>query len=576
MYPTFYDDFYGAVPKARLDGDAWKVFALALLVQWLAWEPGLNIYDEGIILSGADAVYQGKLPYRDFWTMDAPGQFYLTALLFHLFEPQEYLVRCIGLVSKAAIAALAWVMMRRFLGKLPAALGAAALLLTLTIIHYEAFPVYPATACAMLALLLMERGICLVRRRPFVLAGLCTALVACFRHDLGFYTAVALAAGATALWRMQHPQDSWRDIAKNLGAYAAGIFAIGVPVAAFFLIKVPFADLFENLIKIPATVYTHTRRLEWPGFGTFGQFLAEIQQGGSIFHSSIGGAFAFSVYIPFIIAISALAAAVIGLRRNKRDKLNAAPAAPFLLLASILCVLLAIKGLVRVNPVHMVQSLALAVPIALIYARHLQPLPLASKALALAPTAVAGVLLALMGISGAMDVYYGTRDLFSEHNFFARCAHPVSPRLRCVKAISPETQRYALLAHFLQQNTAPHETVYVGAGRHDRIEKNGVLLYFMAGRLPATKWAELHPGVQTSADIQQRMMGDMRRTQPRFLVLDSAWDEEAASDGTQSDGAPLLDNWLAACHTEAARIETARILTPRADGNRSARCATSM
>ena len=176
---------------------------------------------------------------------------------------------------------------------------------------------------------------------------------------------------------------------------------------------------------------------------------------------------------------------------------------------------------------------------------------------------LAGALLALMGTAGAIDVYYGTRDLFSENNFFARCAHPVSPRLRCVKAISPETQRYALLAHFLQHNTAPHETVYVGAGRHDRIEQNGVLLYFMAGRLPATKWAELHPGVQTSAKIQQRMMDDMRRTQPRFLVLDSAWDEDAADN---PEGAHLLDAWLAECHTEAAHVETARILTPRAGG----------
>lgn len=563
MYPTFYDDFYGAVPKVRIDGDAWMVFALALLLQWLAWEPGINIYDEGIILSGADAVYSGLLPYRDFWAMVAPGQFYLTALLFHLFEPQEYLVRCIGLVSKAAIATLAWVMMRRFLGKLPAALGAAALLLTLTIIHYEAFPVYPATVCAMLALLLVERGICLVRRRPLFLAGLCTALAACFRHDLGFYTAVALAAGATALWRMQHPQDSWRDIGKNLGAYAAGILLLGVPVAAFFLAKVPLRDLFENLIAIPVTIAMHAHRQNGSGFSATSQFLAELQQGEDFFHSAIGYAFTFSVAIPFIIAISALAAAIIGLRRNKRDKLGAAPAAPFLLLASVLCLLLAIKGLVRVNPVHMVQSLALAVPIALIFMRHLQPLPLATKALACAPAAVACALMVLMGTAGALDVYYGTRELFSENNFFTRCKNPVSPRLRCVKAISPETERYALLAHFLLQNTAPHETIYVGAGRHDRIEQNGVLLYFMAARLPATKWAALHPGVQTSADIQQRMIEDMRRTPPRFLVLDSAWDENAAD---APEGAHLLVAWLAECHTEATRIESVRILAPRADG----------
>lgn len=574
MYAPPPEDFFNTTPDARLDQQAWLLFAAALLVQWLAWEPGLNLYDEGIILSGADAVYQGRLPYRDFWTMYAPGQFYLTALLFHIFEPQEYLVRCIGIISKAAISMLAWVMMRRFVKPLPAVLGTAALLLTLTIIHYEAFPVYPATACTMLALVLMERGICRYSRRAKFAAGLCTALAACFRHDLGFYTAVALATGAAALWRMQYEVSSWRDIGKELAFYAAGILLLGIPVAAYFLCKVPLHDLYENLIAIPATVYTHSRRLEWPGFSTIGQFIDEIQQGGSIFHSAIGYAFAFSVYIPFIIAASALYAAVRGLRRSVRDKLSTLPTAPFLLLASTLCLLLAIKGLVRVNPVHMVQSLALAVPIAVIFARHLQPLALWQKVLALAPTALAGALLALMGTAGAIDVYYGTRDLFAENNFFTRCAHPISPRLHCVKAISPETQRYALLAHFLQQNTAPHETVYVGTGRHDRIEQNGVLLYFMAARLPATKWAELHPGVQTSADIQQRMIDDMRRTQPRFLVLDSAWDEDASSSNAQTEGAHLLDNWLAECHAEAAHVETIRILAPSTGGG--GRCATSM
>ena len=563
MYAPPPHDFFNATPGSRIDQQAWLLFAAALLVQWLAWEPGINIYDEGIILSGADAVYQGKLPYRDFWTMYAPGQFYLTALLFHIFEPQEYLVRCIGLVSKAAIAMLAFAMMRRFMKAPPAALGAAVLLLILTIIHYEAFPVYPAAACSMLALMYMERGICFHAGRALFAAGLCTALAACFRHDLGFYTAVALAAGAAALWRMQIPVRAWRDIAKKLLPYIAGILVLGVPVVAVFLAQVPLHDLLENLIYIPASVYTHARRLSWPGFTELRQFAAEVRQNGSFFHSAIGYAFAFSVYIPFVIAASALYAAVHGLRHNAREKLTTSPAAPFLLLASALCLLLAIKGLVRVNPVHMVQSFALAMPIAFILVRHLQPQPLARKTLALAPTALASVLLALMALAGAIDVYYGVRELFSENNFFTRCAHPVSPRLRCVKAIAPETERYALLAHFLQQNTAPHETVYVGAGRHDRIEQNGVLLYFMAARLPATKWAELHPGVQTSADIQQRMIDEMRRSAPRFLVMDSAWDEEAAD---APEGAHLLDAWIAACFEEKARHETVRILAPCADG----------
>jgi uncharacterized membrane protein len=41
-------------------------------------------YDEGIILCGADRVLHGELPYRDFWTMYSPGQYYILSILFRL------------------------------------------------------------------------------------------------------------------------------------------------------------------------------------------------------------------------------------------------------------------------------------------------------------------------------------------------------------------------------------------------------------------------------------------------------------------------------------------------------------
>ena len=40
---------------------------------------GLNIYDEAIGVYGAELVSNGKLPYKDFWTLYAPGHFYLLA-----------------------------------------------------------------------------------------------------------------------------------------------------------------------------------------------------------------------------------------------------------------------------------------------------------------------------------------------------------------------------------------------------------------------------------------------------------------------------------------------------------------
>src|SRR3972149_5304732 len=45
----------------------------------------VDVYDEGIAVYGAQRLLEGDLPYRDFWTIYAPGQFYALAGLFKVF-----------------------------------------------------------------------------------------------------------------------------------------------------------------------------------------------------------------------------------------------------------------------------------------------------------------------------------------------------------------------------------------------------------------------------------------------------------------------------------------------------------
>ena len=62
------------------------LIAVLCLVYLLAGSDyGLNIYDEAIGLFGAERVSEGDMPYRDFWTIYAPGHFYLLSALMNLF-----------------------------------------------------------------------------------------------------------------------------------------------------------------------------------------------------------------------------------------------------------------------------------------------------------------------------------------------------------------------------------------------------------------------------------------------------------------------------------------------------------
>jgi hypothetical protein len=77
-------------PRSRL---AWYgIPFLLLLVSILFQVASLsrvlgNVYDEGLIDFGAIRVFHGQIPYRDFWTMYGPGQFYALAALFKIASP---------------------------------------------------------------------------------------------------------------------------------------------------------------------------------------------------------------------------------------------------------------------------------------------------------------------------------------------------------------------------------------------------------------------------------------------------------------------------------------------------------
>jgi hypothetical protein len=67
---------------------------------------GLNVYDEGVRLYGAQRVLAGDLPYPDFFAYYGPGQFYWPALLLKFFGQRILVVR-LGAMLFVALAAMA-------------------------------------------------------------------------------------------------------------------------------------------------------------------------------------------------------------------------------------------------------------------------------------------------------------------------------------------------------------------------------------------------------------------------------------------------------------------------------------
>ena len=83
--------------------------------------------DEGIILSDADRILRGQVPYRDFFSLYTPGSYFLLALAFKLFGQSLVVARSILLVYCGVFSSLSYLLARRISSR-TASLFATALL----------------------------------------------------------------------------------------------------------------------------------------------------------------------------------------------------------------------------------------------------------------------------------------------------------------------------------------------------------------------------------------------------------------------------------------------------------------
>src|SRR5574342_677733 len=111
-----------AITQQRSDG--WRTPSRPLLASSLVFllvaiyllpvaPLGLNVYDEGVRLYGAQRVLAGDLPYHDFFAYYGPGQFYWPAVLFKLFGERILVARLGAVLFIALAAAAAFALCRR-------------------------------------------------------------------------------------------------------------------------------------------------------------------------------------------------------------------------------------------------------------------------------------------------------------------------------------------------------------------------------------------------------------------------------------------------------------------------------
>lgn len=473
--------------------------ALAALCLFLFAAPYL--FPGEIALVGAERVLAGQIPYRDFWTMYAPGQFYLLAGLFALFGTNALVSVYAGTLLCAGAVGLSSRFMALATGRAGYALATAALFtggFLATGYYYDISSYAPTIFCILVALNLLVQYFQGRGDRALIGAGLAIGVAALFKHDVGAYNAMAMLCGVLVYRLLPGDAGARRRWLRDplVFALAAAVPVLPVVVA---LAVIAGYDAFWDTIWFPATIFGDVRGETYPSLLPTGLYDAWAVQ----MLRNWGHYARFA--LPFLVWVASLPAIAIVARGGDRK-------------TAALGVTLAVAWLfhffaahVQVNT-HIITQTLYSACLGLLLLNALTagaPRRWVAPARGLA-LLIAGVWLTALAEPPVSDV-------------LDRQGTPIVtlslPTVSGLKLPRGRAEPLVALADYVRRRVPPGQPIYVGVRRHDIIIISRPQIYFTVDRPPATRYHELHSGVVDTAPVQAEMIRDLKAKDVKLIVL---------------------------------------------------------
>lgn len=227
------------------------LIVLSWLPQFLSINPGVSYGDEGIVAQAAKRVVAGQLPFRDFSTMFPPGTAWWYGMFMFVFGVDFFALRLGVLVTAFLVILLAFWGYNRLVPRRP--FGAFVLLSFLAFFggpywfiasHHWLSLVFCLLS---LVLLIPARGGEHPCRVSLLFSGIAAAGVVMILQHKGGLWLVAVTVVLT--------MNPWQQARQLLLWFWGGVLVLAVPVLAYFLVKVGWTPLVEQLIMEPLFGY---------------------------------------------------------------------------------------------------------------------------------------------------------------------------------------------------------------------------------------------------------------------------------------------------------------------------------
>ncbi len=449
---------------------------------------GVLVMDEGVFATGAARVLRGQVPHRDFWSQYPPGQYYLVAGVMKLFGISLGVMRILGALEASAIAMLVFLLAKRVCDWRIALIPWLLSVIWMPTTHLFISSI-PGTLCVFAAVYSAILYIEKPSAYKILLSGIFCGLAGVFRQDTFVY-ALVVPVFTLMMWHRFRPQVSEGDrastsktsLAKGLGLFAAGIVAAGGIPAILLLSAAPFSLVWKELVSFSFELYNKVRGGAYPRLHYKVKWLTH--------------------YLPFIFL--GVAVLLYALRKSWKEHVS-------LVLFVPMCVLTAVfmlQQLVAPGWHHLTGAMLASLILAGFSVESLRP-----RSHTAGRIAVFVFFLLFLLYVGWGWVSYRLKHL---RGTWALCE---LERVGLVKVPVPAYEHTVRTARYVQSHTSQDTPLFVGSPRYDMLYINDTMLYFLAGRPPATRYGELHSGVVTTAAIQREIIGALERTRPPYVVI---------------------------------------------------------
>ena len=459
--------------------------ALLLALPLLAWldAPVHRPQDEGLLLVYPELIIRGLLPHRDFLASYPPGNFFVLAAAYQLFEPSVGVERLVGFGYRVALILGLVLLGARCTGG-SALIGGACGVIAALLLHplrLEAFSWVGGLA------LLVWAVLALVNERRFS-AGLLIGAALSFRLDLVF------AAGLVVTGARFHSTDSC-PLSRSSWFYAGLAIAL-VPLGVFLVVVVSPQLAAQDLLVGPVFETGPARRLPLESLGTNSSRLL------------------------LLVAIATGVALTGALRaRNDEDRVF-----PFVVAA--LSIGLLPQALQRLDADHLLYAgcvSASLLPVAFTYCFQRSPSRgpvLFATALVIVATVAgpAGELL-IGSIQHLLDPPVSVWINRDDRRLPARSQH--------------ELEAFSALGARLDAESTAGERVFIGPADLSRTNYGDLHLYHLFPDLiPASYFLEFNP--ESANRSGSRLAADLETAE--WLLLSSEWDNWEESNGSSQPG----------------------------------------